>query len=69
MQFYSIFRSILHQLPPGKRVTLDQTVEGSSKNSDLFTGVQWHLLRVPLINVAVLDYNVLYKEVVFHREW
>ena len=50
MDFYYILVSILRRFPPGKWVPLGQMVEGGSKNADLFTGGQWPLLHILLIN-------------------
>ena len=68
MQFYSIFRSILHQPPPGKWIPLIQTAEGGSINSYFFTGVQCHLLHVLLINVAIISDSALFENLVLIRE-
>ena len=45
--------------PLGNRYSLDGWWKASSKNADLFTSVQWSLLRFLLINAAVLEYTVL----------
>ena len=58
MGFYSILRYILRQFPPGKCVPLGQMVECSSKNADLFTGVQLPLIRVLPINLSILEETV-----------
>ena len=68
MQFCSIFRSVLRRLPPGKWVTLGHTVEGGSKNSDLFTNVWWHLIRVLPKNADINSDIALSENVVSLRE-
>ena len=64
MQLYSILISTLHRFPPGKWVPLGQTTEDGSKTSDFFTGVQWPLLHVLLINVSIISDTELSEELV-----
>ena len=59
MDFYSILISILRWFSHGKWVPLGQTVEGGSKHSDLFTGIQWPLLRVIIIKLYSKNILVL----------
>ena len=54
MDFYSILISILRRFPPGKWVPLGQTVEGGSKQSDLFIGIRWPPLLILMINAAII---------------
>ena len=68
MDFYSILISILRRFPPGKWVPLSQTVEVGSKNAYFFTGIQWPLLDVLLINTVIISGNTLSEYVVFFRE-
>ena len=68
MQFYSIFRYIARRFPPGKWVSLGQTVESGSKNSNFFTGVRWHLLQVLLINADIISDIALSEDLVLLRE-
>ena len=64
MQFYSILVSILHRFPPGKWVPLGQKMVGGSKKSDLFTGVQWPLIRILLINASIIYDTALSEDLV-----
>ena len=68
MNFYSIFISILKQLSPGKWVLLGQMVKGGSKYYDFFTGFQWTLIRILLINASIMDDNALSNCMVLCRE-
>ena len=54
MQFYSILIFILHRFLLGKCVPLGQKMEGGLKKSDLFTGVQWPLIHILLINASIV---------------
>ena len=67
MQFYSLLTSILRRFPPGKWVPLGQTMEGGSKNAEFFTGVQWPLLHVLLINAPIISDTVLSEDLVLLR--
>ena len=67
MGFYYILISILRRLPPGKWVPLGQTAEGDYKNYDFFTGVQWPLLHVLLINAAIISDTTLSEDLVLLR--
>ena len=64
MQFYSILISILRWFLPKKYVPLGQMVKGGSKNPDLFTVIQWHLLYVLLINAGIIFYSALSENMV-----
>ena len=68
MQIYSVFRSIIFRFLPGKWVPRFHTVEGGSKNNDFFDGIWWHLLRVLLINTAIISDSALYQNLVLLRE-
>ena len=68
MGFYSILISILRRFLPGKWVPLGQTVEDGSKNADFFTGVQWPLLHVLLIYVAIISDTSLSEDLALLRE-
>ena len=67
MDFYSIFRSILRRFPHRKWVPLGRTVEGVSKKFNFFTGAQWPLICILLINMAIISDTALSDNVVFLR--
>ena len=68
MQLYSILISILLQLLPEKWVPLGYTMEGGSKTFDFFTGAEWPLLHVLLINSSKMSDTALYEDLVLLRE-
>ena len=62
MQFYSILIYVLPPSPPGKWVSLGQTIEGGSKIPELFIGVQWPLIHILLINASIIYDTALYED-------
>ena len=43
-------------------------MEGGSKNADFFTGVQWPLLHILLINESIISDTALSEDLVMLRE-
>ena len=64
IDLYSTLRSILRLFIPWKWVFLGCTLEGGSKIPNFFTRIRWNMLSVLLINMAIISYITLSKDIV-----